>query len=254
MNRLISMSEELSHFKSEQITAIDIDLLASLFEFAPDVAFFVKNRSGHYIAVNDSLVVRHGLTNKDQVIGLTPTQICVGELGEMPQAQDEEVLKTGRPVIEHLELQLCRPKNPVWCLTTKLPIKNAAGEVIGLFGFSRDVRVTVNVDDIPPKFADALSRFEKDLGSAISPASLAEESELTSQKLIRLTKKLYGITPTQLIAKIRIAAACRLLEETNKSIADIALSCGFTDHSAFTRAFKSSTSVTPSVYRSQSRP
>ena len=171
----------------------------------------------------------------------------------MPLAQDKEVLKTGRPVIEHLELQLCRPKNPVWCLTTKLPIKNAAGEVIGLFGFSRDVRITVNVDDIPPKFAAALSRFEKDLGSAISPATLAEESELTSQKLIRLTKKLYGITPTQLIAKIRIAAACRLLEATDKSIADIALDCGFTDHSAFTRAFKSSTSVTPSVYRSQSR-
>lgn len=247
------MNEDFSHFKSEQITAIDIDLLASLFEFAPDVAFFVKDLSGHYIAVNDSLVTRHGLSRKDQVIGLTPTQICVGELGEMPLAQDKEVLKTGRPIIEHLELQLCRPKNPVWCLTTKLPIKNAAGEVIGLFGFSRDVRVTVNVDDIPPKFAAALSRFERDLGSAISPASLAVESELTSQKLIRLTKKLYGITPTQLIAKIRIAAACRLLEETNKSIADIALCCGFTDHSAFTRAFKSSTSVTPSVYRNQSR-
>ena len=90
------------------------------------------------------------------------------------------------------------------------------------------------------------------MGSEMCIRDSAEESELTSQKLIRLTKKLYGITPTQLIAKIRIAAACRLLEETNKSIADIALSCGFTDHSAFTRAFKSSTSVTPSIYRNQS--
>ena len=247
------MNEAISHFKSEQITAIDIDLLATLFDFAPDVAFFVKDRSGHYIAVNASLVARHGLSTKDQVIGLTPKQICVGELGEQPVQQDQEVLNTGQPMIERLELQLCRPKNPVWCLTTKIPIKNAAGEVIGLFGFSRDVRTTLNVNDIPPKFAAALSRFEKNLGSTISPASLAEESELSSQKLIRLTKKLYGITPTQLIAKIRIAAACRLLEETNKSIADVALHCGFTDHSAFTRAFKSSTSVTPSVYRSQSR-
>ena len=119
--------------------------------------------------------------------------------------------------------------------------------------FSRDVRITVNIEDIPPKFATALANFEKNLGTSISPATLAEESELTSQKLIRLTKKLYGITPTQLIAKIRIAAACRQLEETDKSIADIALNCGFTDHSAFTRAFKSSTSVTPSVYRNQSR-
>jgi len=242
-----------SHLKSEQINAIDIEMLGALFDFAPDVAFYVKNRHGHYIAVNDSLVARYGLNDKDQVIGLTPTQILVGELTELSEAQDQEILKTGRPVIEHLELQLCQPKKEVWCLTTKIPIKNMVGEVIGLFGFSRDVRVTVNIDDIPPKFATALSRFEKDLGATTSPASLAKESELTSQKLIRLTKKLYGITPTQLIAKIRIAAAFRPLEETNKSIADIALSCGFTDHSAFTRAFKASTGVTPSVYRNQSR-
>ena len=248
------MSEflNLTQLSVEQITSIDLDLLASLFDCAPDVAFFVKNISGQYIAINDSLVARHGLRDKQQVLGLTPCQLCAGELGEVPAAQDLEVIKTGQPMIEHLELHLFRPKHPVWCLTTKMPIKNSAGQVIGLIGFSRDVRVAVSVDEIPPKFASALARFEKDMGAAISPASLAEESELTSQKLIRLTKKLYGITPTQLIAKIRIAAACRQLEETDKSIADIAFSCGFSDHSAFTRAFKSSTSVTPSVYRSQS--
>ena len=242
-----------SQFSLEQITSIDIDLLSSLFDCAPDVAFFVKNNKGQYIAVNDSLVARHGLKDKQQVLGQTPRQLCAGELGEVPTAQDQEVLKTGQPMIEHLELHLFRPKHPVWCLTTKMPIKNSAGKVSGLIGFSRDVRITVNIDEIPPMFASALSRFEKNMGAAISPATLAEEAELTSQKLIRLTKKLYGITPTQLIAKVRIAAACRELEETEKSIADIAFSCGFSDHSAFTRAFKSSTSVTPSVYRSQAR-
>ena len=249
------MSNSFNQYQTsaEQITSIDIDLLASLFDFAPDVAFFVKDSKGQYIAVNDSLVARHGLQDKQQVIGATPRQLCAGQLGEEPTAQDSEVLKTGQPLIDHLELHHIRPTAPVWCLTTKMPIKNSTGAVIGLFGFSRDVRVPVNLEEIPPKFASALSRFEKDMGASISPASLAEESELTSQKLIRLTKKLYGITPTQLIAKIRIAAACRQLEETDKSIADIAFSCGFSDHSAFTRAFKSSTGVTPSVYRSESR-
>ena len=212
-----------------------------------------KIADGQYIAINDSLVSRLGLQHKEQVLGKTPSQLCEGELGEVPTAQDLEVLKTGQPIIDRLELHLIRPKAPVWCLTTKMPIKNLTGQVIGLFGFSRDVRVAVNVDEIPPKFAGALASFEKDMGSAISPASLAEMSALTPQKLIRLTKKLYGITPTQLIAKIRIAAACRQLEETDESIADIAFSCGFSDHSAFARAFKSSTSVTPSDYRSQSR-
>ena len=236
---------------AEQITSIDINLLGSLFNCAPDVAFFVKNSRGRYLAVNDSLIARLGLKDKQQILGKTPSELCSGELGEAHAVQDLEVLKNGHPIIEHLELHLFRPECPVWCLTTKMPIKNSFGEVIGLIGFSRDVRIAVNVDEIPPKFASALARFEKDMGAAISPASLAEESALTSQKLIRLTKKLYGITPTQLIAKIRIAAACRQLEETDQSIADIAFSCGFSDHSAFTRAFKSSTGVTPSVYRSQ---
>ena len=247
------MSELSRQISGDQIASIDIDLLSSLFDCAPDVAFFVKNSTGQYIAINNSLVDRHGLQDKEQILGKTPSQLCSGELGEVPAAQDSEVLKTGQPIVEHLELHLFRPKHPVWCLTTKMPIKNSAGEVIGLIGFSRDVRIAVHVDEIPPKFASALARFEKNMGAAISPASLAEESELTSQKLIRLTKKLYGITPTQLIAKIRIAAACRQLEETDRSIADIAFSCGFSDHSAFTRAFKSSTSVTPSVFRSQAR-
>ena len=247
------MNSTLKPIFAERISSIDIDLLSSLFDCASDVAFFVKNKTGHYITVNDSLVARHGLEAKQQVIGLTPRQLCSGELGELPAAQDLEVLSSGKPIIEHLELQLMRPQAPVWCLTTKMPIKNSAGEVIGLFGFSRDVRVSVNLDDIPPMFATALARFEKNLGETMSPASLAEESQLTSQKLIRLTKKLYRITPTQLIAKIRIAAACRKLEETDKSIAEIAFSCGFSDHSAFTRAFKSSTGVTPSVYRSEAK-
>ena len=136
------MSEPLkqTQLSVDQILSIDIDLLASLFDCAPDVAFFVKNSSGQYIAVNDSLVARHGLQDKLQVLGSTPRQLCTGEFGELPTAQDLEVLKTGHPIIEHLELHLFRPKHPVWCLTTKMPIKNSAGQVIGLIGFSRDVR------------------------------------------------------------------------------------------------------------------
>ena len=41
---------------------------------------------------------------------------------------------------------------------------------------------------------------------------------------------------------------CRLLRETDTSIAQIALDCGFADHSAFTRAFRAVTSYSPSEY------
>jgi AraC-like DNA-binding protein len=62
-------------------------------------------------------------------------------------------------------------------------------------------------------------------------------------------KRYFGLTPSQYIAKTRITAASRLLRETDQSVADIALSCGFYDHSAFTRTFGKMTGTTPSRLR-----
>jgi AraC-like DNA-binding protein len=53
----------------------------------------------------------------------------------------------------------------------------------------------------------------------------------------------------QLITKTRISAGARLLLKSDASVAEIALNCGFADHSAFTRAFRAVTGHSPSEYR-----
>jgi AraC-like DNA-binding protein len=146
-------------------------------------------------------------------------------------------------------MQWHRPNAPVWCLTTKLPIVGASGEVIGLIGFSRDIRAAVEPDEIPERFADALAEFEQTLSAEMTPAWLAQRSQLTLPRLARLTKRLFDLTPGQWITKSRIAAASRMLCETERSVADIAHACGFYDHSAFTRAFRSATGITPTKFR-----
>lgn len=233
------------------VTAIDVATLSNLFDCAPDVAFFVKDAQGRYVAVNDSLVRRHGLSARDEVLGRRPRDICQGEFGQAPSEQDERVLSTGQPLTEHLEMQWNPAGEPVWCLTTKLPIVDDAGQITGIVGFSRDVRVPVQQDDIPREFATALKNFEQTLADEVTPSWLAEQSSLTPQQLTRFTKRVFDLTPTQLIARIRIAAASRMLRDSTRSIADIALACGFYDHSAFTRAFRNATGITPTAFRSQ---
>ena len=235
-----------------RVTQVEVTLLERLFDRSPDVAFFVKDAAGRYVAVNESLLERHGLKKKSQVIGKYPRDICPGDFGRIPTEQDEKVLRTGRPLVDHLELQWHRPHNPVWCLTTKLPMLDAGGAIVGLIGFSRDVRVPVEAHEIPRDFAQALEEFEQTLLPEVTPAWLARRSKLSSQRLARLTKRLFGLTPSQFITKSRIAAASRLLRETNRSVAEIAHACGFSDHSAFARAFRSATGVTPSQFRARS--
>jgi len=228
---------------------VDVKLLESLFDHLTDATFFVKDAAGRYVMVNDSLVERHGLKSKAEAMGKRPSDICPGELGRRPDAQDARVLRTGRALVDHLELHLYQPHRPGWCLTTKMPIRDADGAVIGIIGYSRDVRVPIETDEIPSDFAMAMRELEEKLLPEMSAAWLAEQSKMSTQRLARLTKRLFGLTPTQLITKTRIAAASRMLTDSDTSVSTIAQACGFYDHSAFTRAFRRVSGVTPSQFR-----
>ena len=228
---------------------IDASLLEKLFDPAPDVAFFIKDSAGRYMAVNASLVERHGLRHKGQVLGKRPCEICPGEFGRIPSIQDATLLRTGRPILDHLELHWYAPHKPGWCLTTKLPIRDPDGSITGLIGISRDVRAPIKTRDIPDGFAAALTHLETHVSEPLNPSVLARRSGLTPQRFARLMKRYFGLTPRQFIAKTRIAAASRLLREGRQSIAEVALACGFYDHSAFTRAFRAVTGVTPRQFR-----
>ncbi|TWU54615.1 HTH-type transcriptional activator Btr [Rubripirellula tenax] len=237
----------------QTIRSIDIHLLERLFQSLPDTAFFIKDFQGRYLVVNESLRARHGLEHSGDAIGKRPSDICPGDFGRVPAEQDTKVLQTGCPLVDHLEMHWYLPQEPVWCLTTKLPIVADDGSIAGLIGFSRDVRTPLENHEIPKKFAEILDLFEDNLIEYGTASSLAQQSGISLQRLARLTKRLFGLSPTQFISKTRIAVASRLLFETNRAVSEIALTSGFYDQSAFTRAFRTATGVTPTAYRLQAK-
>ena len=236
---------------SSAIGAVELTILEQLFDHMADTAFFIKDTAGRYLAVNDSLVERHGLRCKSQLLGHRPSDVCPGDFGRIPAEQDAYVIATGRPIVERLELQWYLPQKPVWCLTTKLPLHDSAGKVSGIIGISKDVRLPIPTKEIPAGVAAALRRLETSFSEPLTAAELAGIAELPAARFARLTKRIFGISPLQLITKTRIAAASRLLRETDRQVAEIALECGFYDHSAFVKRFQKFTGTTPLNYRRQ---
>ena len=230
-------------------TGIDRALLEELFDHTPDIAFFIKDADGRYTNVNHSLVERHGLQSKAEMIGRRPADVCVGSFGRIPTEQDAAVLRTGRPIFDHLELHWLLPHRPVWCLTTKLPLRDAAGGICGLIGLSKDVRAPISPREIQPEIAAAILHLETNFAEPISPSRVARLARVPLGRFGRAVKRIFGLTPVQLIARTRIAAASLALRDTPRAVAEIAHACGFSDHSAFTRAFRAATGVTPTEFR-----
>ena len=229
---------------------VDHAVLEQLFDQAPDVVFFVKDAGGRYVVVNQTLVERNGLATKTELLGRRPDDVSPNELGRIPTEQDREILHGGAPLLDHLELHWYAPHRPGWCLTTKLPLRNAEGDVVGVIGISRDVRAPIDPQDIPPGVAKAVRYLEHHFDEPLTPSQLAERAGVSASRFARVIRRVYGLTPSQVIAKTRLAAASRLLRETDRSVAEVALECGFTDHSAFSRAFRAAIGVTPTAFRS----
>ena len=228
-------------------------VVEQLFDHVPDTVFFVKGLDGLYRLVNRSLVERCGLRSKSELLGRHVRAIFPNELGGRYAAQDEAVFRSGRPIEERLELHWYPNRQTGWCLTTKLPLRTCDGRVVGLVGISRDLRAPGDSEIIPPSLTRVLEFLEGNYQDPVSPAALATLAGLSPVRFARLIKRIFRLTPSQLITQTRLAAASRMLEETDKAVAEVALACGFYDHSAFARSFKSATGVTPRDFRLRSR-
>jgi len=223
--------------------------LAALFDHVPDTAFFVKDRAGRYVAVNRSMAERVGVRDPKEMRGRRAADFYPSNLAVRYTDQDEWVLRTGQPIRDRLEMHWYPRRRPGWCLTTKLPWRDGGGAVVGLVGISRDLRAPGDSEVIPASLAPTLEHLEAHYAEPVSPARLAGLAGLSAVRFARLIKRLFRMTPSQLITQTRLAAASRLLQETEKPIAEVALASGFYDHSAFTRAFRSATGETPTGYR-----
>jgi AraC-like DNA-binding protein len=91
--------------------------------------------------------------------------------------------------------------------------------------------------------------IDANLGADSSIAELAKECRLSSPHFSRAFKRTMGVPPHQWLIKRRIQRVKELLQKPDRSLADIALACGFADQSHLTRAFTQREGCAPGAWR-----
>lgn len=225
---------------------VPADEVARLFDALPDVVFFAKNREGRYTHVNQTLVRRLGKRRREDVVGRDPESLFPDPLGASYRAQDRKVLD-GRVIENQLEVHLFPDRAAGWCLTCKYPLHGAGG-LIGVIGISRDLGRPDERRLTYERLMRVVEYLEAHYQDNVQVDTLAGLAEVSVAQLERHFRRVFQLSPRQMLTRLRIDAAMRMLHESG-SIASIALACGYGDQSAFTRQFRNLTGLTPGQFR-----
>lgn len=221
----------------------------ALLDRVPDVVYFVKDDSGRYRVVNQTLVARCGVSSKRDLLGRTAEEVFPSPLGTRFLEQDLRVCRDGLAITQQLELHLYAARTEGWCLTDKVPLRSETGAVIGVAGISRDLQSPGESTAGFAEIAAVLEHVRAHLADDLRVPELARMSGLSTYQLNRRLRSLFGISTSQLVTKARIDAASTSLRTSGTPVAGIAHACGYCDQSAFARVFRRTVGLSPREYR-----
>lgn len=226
-----------------------------LFQAMPDVVFWIKSELGVLIYVNDAFVREMGKSKMDEVIGKTDRDLTPSELSMMYEADDKRVMETGVAMWNKLELMPAASGGVEWRATSKVPLYDREGRLVGTTGLARRVGMAEGLP-VPSQQRDMASivgAIYKGIGRDIKVGDLAEAAGMSVSTLERVFKDNMGATPKQFIIQVKMSTACERLIGTQMSVKEVGVSVGYDDHANFTRGFKKVMKLSPSDYRKNYR-
>ncbi len=172
-------TEELSHERF---------LLHTLLEHLPDAIYF-KDAEGRFMRVSRSLA-QHLNCEPDEVVGKSDNDFFPEEYAARARADEEILMLTGKALIGKEENPHWSTGDATWVSTTKVPLPDENGVIVGTFGISHDIT----------EQKEAEANFRRVIDAAPNPlVVVGADGEI---RLVNAaTKQLFGYEPEELIGQ-----------------------------------------------------
>lgn len=124
--------------KAEEAIRHERMMLRTLIDNLPD-AIYVKDALGRKLIANTADLRMMNSASEAEIIGKTDPEIFNSQAGMRGYTEDMSVLKTGQPLVDHEECYIDENGNRQWRLTSKIPLYNEQGQIVGLVGLGRNI-------------------------------------------------------------------------------------------------------------------
>jgi len=122
------------------------NLLRTLIDNLPDI-IYVKNTESRFVTVNTAVTQLMGAATPGELIGKTDFDFYPKELAEKFYTDEQEIVYSGQAVINQEEPGIDSAGNSVWRLTTKVPLRDERGKIVGIIGIGRDITDHKQMDE-----------------------------------------------------------------------------------------------------------
>jgi PAS domain S-box-containing protein len=137
--RLVVFVRDISERKrAEEALQYERTLVLALMENLPDRIYF-KDSSSHFLRVNPAMVKLFGVSDPAEIIGKTDADFFSAEHAQQALADEQAILRSGQPILGIEEKETWPDGHEGWALTSKLPLRDPSGSIIGTCGISRDI-------------------------------------------------------------------------------------------------------------------
>lgn len=116
----------------------DREFLHALLTSLPDHIYF-KDRASRFLLISRAKSLKHGLNDPREAIGKTDFDFFTAEHASPAFNDEQAIIKTGRPIIDLEEEETWPDGRRTWASTTKMPLFDSEGDIVGTFGISRDI-------------------------------------------------------------------------------------------------------------------
>jgi PAS domain S-box-containing protein len=160
--------EELEKRVAERTTEISRErsLLRTIIDISPD-AIYVKDRPCHKTLANPAELKYMGCQTESEAVGKSDFEIYPEELARGYFADDQAVIEGGQPVLNREE-KVVSPNGEVrWVLSSKIPLRDADGNITGLVGMGRDITERRKAEELLRESEAKLRDFTTRLKSEI---------------------------------------------------------------------------------------
>ena len=229
-----------------------------LFDYLEDTPMWMKDEAGHYEWANVALLLNFGVKTRAELIGRTDYDFCGEVLANQYRIDDERVLR-GEKILSRVELVGRFNHTARWCVTSKVPLRDAAGRIVGTAGVTRPLpQAEATAPDPESRSASPLSvairHISQRYAERITNEDLARVCGLSVRAFERQFQAAYHVSPHDYLRQLRVRMSCSALVFSRKSLADVASAYGFADQSHFTKEFRKFMAETPRAYRSRFQP